>query len=145
MAGLMISESLTTPDWCNEADSGSFPLRLANSPCRASSGRLPLLMPVRLPVERVINGATSFHVARLTRLYLAHRINTDKHRLIRVCGQIICFNLQSATRDCKKTCRQPALMAAGKFFSLPQSIRSCRKTETLVFEILFSRNWLGFL
>src|SRR5262249_25517253 len=64
---------LTTTDWCNEAETGSLALRLASSPSRSSTGRLPATPPSRLHGERAIAMVSTFQLTRSARLNLADR------------------------------------------------------------------------
>src|SRR5262249_17344367 len=64
---------LTTTDWCNEAETGSLALRLASSPSRSSTGRLPATPPSRLHGERAIAMVSTLQLTRSARLNLADR------------------------------------------------------------------------
>ena len=74
ITGFTLSGRLAASTLCNEADTGLLSLRLTRSPLRASEFGLLLTPPDWLPVEREIDRATSFHVARSARLGLAHQI-----------------------------------------------------------------------
>jgi len=88
-AGFVISGRLTTSDWRNEAESGSLSLGLTpllskgvlpSSPPSAKledrpapRARLPSHKRPQLHVERAIDMANTFQLARMARLNLAHQ------------------------------------------------------------------------
>lgn len=97
VAGFVIFGSLATPTLCNEAASGSLSLRLT----RSLPGAPPVgsLQPTSgsLPVVRAIDRATSFQIARSTRLSLAHRRHEAHegrtgHQLRALRAFVVCFS-----------------------------------------------------
>jgi len=79
MAGFISSGRLATLIWCNEAELGSLPLRLAGSPSKASPAGFLRLTLGWLHVERAIVMVNTSQLTRSARLGLAHQMHTEKH------------------------------------------------------------------